>query len=116
MELKQVIVVRQDLKMGKGKIAAQCCHAAIEAFLKTQKKSPELAEAWLSQGMPKVVVKANSEKEIVEIFESAKRIIPSALIRDAGRTQVEPGSITALGLGPWNESELDKITGKLKLL
>jgi len=115
MSLKQVIVARQDLKMGKGKLAAQCCHASIEAFLKTQKKDPEIAEEWLGQGMPKIVLKAVSEKELLEVFEKAKRTIPSALIRDAGRTQVEPGSITAVGLGPWSEQELDKITGKLKL-
>lgn len=116
MGLKQVIIVRQDLKMGKGKACSQAAHASIEAFLKTQSKSRETVEEWHSQGMPKIVVKANSEKEIIEIFEKAKRTIPAALIRDAGRTQIEPGSITALGLGPWKEEELDKITGKLKLL
>lgn len=102
--------------MGKGKACAQACHASIEAFLKVRQKEPETAEEWLAQGMPKIVLKAQSEKEILEVFEKAKRTIPSSLIRDAGRTQVEAGSITAVGIGPWSQGEIDKITGSLKLL
>ncbi|MFH0714150.1 MAG: peptidyl-tRNA hydrolase Pth2 [Candidatus Diapherotrites archaeon] len=116
MALKQVLVIRADLKMGRGKIASQCSHAAIESFLQAQKKDKFAADNWLRQGMPKIVLKVSSEKELLELYNAAKRQFPSALIRDAGKTQVEPGSITALGIGPWNENELNSLTGKLKLL
>lgn len=116
MEAKQVIVLRTDLGMGKGKIASQAAHASIEAFLKTQKKDSFLAENWLRQGMPKIVLKVKSEKELLELFEQAKKRFSCALIRDAGRTQVEEGSITALGIGPVSGNEVDKLTGKMKLL
>jgi len=116
MTLKQVIVVRTDLKMGKGKIAAQCAHASIEAFLKTKQKDDFAAEQWLKQGMPKIVVRADSEKEILDLFEKAKKTMPCALIKDAGRTQIQAGSITALAIGPWPEQEIDNLTKSLKLL
>ncbi len=116
MGLKQAIVLRTDLGMRKGKMCAQASHASLEAFLKTQKKDSFIADHWLREGMPKIVLKIGGEKEIIELFESAKKSVPSALIKDAGKTQVEPGSITALGLGPAPESELDRHTKQLKLL
>ncbi len=116
MELKQVIVLRSDLDMKKGKLCAQSSHASLEAFLQTQKKDKMLVDNWMRQGMPKIVLKVGSEKELLELYTIAKRQFPCALIRDAGKTQVEPGSATALAIGPWQESQLDALTGKLKLL
>lgn len=117
MSLKQVIVVRSDLKMGKGKIASQCCHASLESFLKTQKKESFLASQWLKEGMPKIILKANSLKALTEIIKQVENAsLNFAVIKDAGKTQVSKGSITALGIGPAGEKEIDKITGKLKLL
>ena len=117
MPVKQVIVVRSDLKMEKGKLCSQACHASIEAFLKTQKKESFLASQWLKDGMPKIIVKANSLKELLDLNKQAQNSgISSAVIKDAGKTQVKAGSVTALGLGPASDRELDKITGKLKLL
>ena len=116
MELKQVIIMRTDLKMNKGKLAAQAAHASLEAYLKTLHEEPGYTEEWLSHGAQKVVLKVNSEKELLELFESLRHKFPCSLIRDAGRTQIAPGSITALGIGPDDEKELDKFTGKLKLL
>ena len=113
---KQVIVARTDLKMGKGKIAAQCCHASIEAFRKTVKKNPDEAQAWLDEGQAKIVLKIESEKELIELFMQVKNLIPASLITDAGHTQIEPGTKTCLGIGPAKETEIDKFTGKLKLL
>ncbi|MBI4043921.1 MAG: peptidyl-tRNA hydrolase [Candidatus Diapherotrites archaeon] len=113
---KQVIILRADLKMGKGKTAAQCAHAAVQAFLNTQAKKPEWTSAWLNQGMPKIVVKVSSEKELLELFEKAKKKIPCALIKDAGHTQIEPGTLTCLGMGPAPENELDTFTRHLKLV
>lgn len=116
MTLKQVIIIRTDLGMGCGKKCAQAAHASLEAFLKTKQKDDFAAEQWLKQGMPKIVVRADSEKEILELFEKAKRTMPCALIKDAGRTQIQAGSITALAIGPWPEQEIDKLTKPLKLL
>ncbi len=102
--------------MGKGKLAAQCGHAVIEAFLKTQIKSPNDCKAWLSEGQMKVVVKIDSEKALLELFENLKNQFPCALIKDAGRTQIEPGTITCMGIGPVEESKIDKYTSNLKLM
>lgn len=114
--IKQVIVMRTDLNMGKGKIAAQASHASLEAYKKTKSKNPEIVNRWEQQGMEKVVLKVNSEKELLEIFENVKKEIPCALITDAGKTQLESGTKTCLGIGPWDEKIIDKFTGKLKLL
>ena len=116
MELKQVIVVRSDLGMGKGKIAAQNSQASLEAYEKARAKNPAWVEEWKNSGQTKVVVKVPSERELLELFEKVRKILPAALIRDAGRTQVEQGSATCLGIGPAPESEINKFTKELKLL
>ncbi len=116
MEMKQAIIVRKDLKMSAGKISAQVAHAAIEAYDKALAKDSAAVGEWKMQGMPKIVLKAASEKELLEIFEAAKKRVPAALIKDAGKTQIEPGSITCIALGPAQESEIDRHTKHLKLL
>jgi PTH2 family peptidyl-tRNA hydrolase len=114
---KQTIVVRADLQMGKGKLAAQSSHASLSAYKKVSKTNPEIARAWEDEGQKKVVLKVNSESELLEFFNKAKaKGIPCELIRDAGHTQLEPGTLTCLSAGPWKESELDAVFGKLKLL
>ena len=117
MGVKQVIAIRKDLKLGKGKLAAHVAHASLAAYRKASKKDPDVVEEWMSGGEKKVVVSVNSESEILELFEIVKRrSIPCELIRDAGLTQISPGTITALGIGPWEEEEIDRLTGHLKLL
>ena len=111
-----MIAVRTDLKMGKGKIAAQCCHASLEAYEKALKHSPRWVEEWKETGQAKVVVKILGKKGLLELFERAKRELPAALIKDAGRTQIEAGEPTCVGIGPAPESEIDKFTKELKLL
>ncbi|MEM0480598.1 MAG: peptidyl-tRNA hydrolase Pth2 [Candidatus Aenigmatarchaeota archaeon] len=113
-EIKQVIVIRTDLKMGKGKLVAQACHASLEAY-KLAKK--EIIEEWEKQGSKKVVLKVSSLEELLKIYENAKKEnLPVALIRDAGKTQLEEGTITCLAIGPEYSEKIDKITGNLKLL
>jgi PTH2 family peptidyl-tRNA hydrolase len=113
-ELKQVILVRKDLKLPKGKLAAQVAHAAVEAAGKTDRK---LYELWKSMGAKKVVLEAADEKEL-HLYEQQARDsgLKTALIADAGRTVLEPGTITCLGIGPDSESKIDRITGRLKVL
>ncbi len=112
--MKQAIVLNAALKMGKGKSAAQSAHASLEASLLVPK---EILEEWREDGMEKVVLKVSSDKELLELHEKAKRRkLTCVLIRDAGRTQIPAGSITALAIGPAEEKEIDEITGHLKLL
>ncbi len=115
--IKQVIVVRKDVKMGKGKLAVQVAHASVYSFYLTLQEKPELAKEWIETGQKKVAVKVDSLREAIEIYEEAvRRGIISVKIFDAGLTQLKPGTLTAIGLGPDYEDKLDEITGKLKLL
>ncbi len=115
--LKQAIVVRVDLKMGKGKLATQVAHASVQSFYETYKLKPNLALKWINSGQKKVVLKVDSINEILSIYKKAidQGLIVS-LIRDAGLTQLEPGTITAVGIGPDYENKIDEVTGHLKLL
>ena len=114
---KMVIVVRQDLKMGKGKIAAQCSHAAVGAYKQLYRKNEQLLRFWEYNGQPKVVVKCHDEMELLALQQQAKSLgVTATIIQDAGRTQVASGSKTVLGVGPAAETLVDRITGHLKLL
>jgi peptidyl-tRNA hydrolase, PTH2 family len=115
--MKQAMVVRTDLGMGKGKIAAQVAHASLSAAEAAQQKKGGWYRAWKEEGQAKVVLKVGSESDLDDIFRKAKRAgLPASLIEDRGLTQVEPGTATCVGIGPAPESEVDEITGKLKLL
>ena len=112
--MKQAILIRTNLKMGKGKIASQCAHASVGAYLKAKKYNKD---RWIKEGMKKVVLKVSNEKELKDLQKIAKKEkLACDLIRDAGLTQIEPGTTTALGIGPAEDNEIDKITRKLKLL
>ena len=114
---KQTIVVRADLQMGKGKLAAQSSHASLGAYKKVARAHPEVARAWENEGQMKIVLKVGSEEELLECYNKGKAAgIPCELIRDAGHTQIEPGTLTCFAAGPWDENALDAIYGKLKLL
>lgn len=117
MSYTQVLVVRKDLGMKPGKIAAQAAHASIAAFLKSQeRKWGNEFEEWLDEGMQKIVCKVDTEKELLQLFEQVKNKFPTALITDAGHTQIAPNTKTCIGIGPASENELKKYTGHLKLL
>nr|XP_018903663.1 PREDICTED: peptidyl-tRNA hydrolase 2, mitochondrial-like [Bemisia tabaci] len=112
---KMALVVRKDLKMGKGKVAAQCSHAAVGAF-KEILKDPDALNLWEARGQAKIVVETNSEESLLELAQQCKeRKIIHCLIQDAGRTQVAPGSKTVLAVGPGPSEVIDSITGHLKL-
>ncbi len=114
MEYKQAIVVRTDLKMSKGKTAAQVAHASIETTLKTDRRT---VDKWRAEGAKKVVLKVKTNKELIALKAKAERIgIKTTLISDAGLTEIPAGSVTSLGIGPANARNLDKITGNLKSL
>jgi PTH2 family peptidyl-tRNA hydrolase len=114
---KQIIVIRSDLKMSKGKIAAQTGHAAVSAAEEARKHDQKWWKAWLEEGQCKIAVKVESEKKLLKLKKEAEELgLPHALISDRGLTQLPPGTITCLGIGPAPSSELDKITGMLALL
>ncbi|MGB9719562.1 MAG: peptidyl-tRNA hydrolase Pth2 [Candidatus Anstonellales archaeon] len=115
--VKQAIVVRMDIKMGKGKMCAQVAHASLSAYKEALRKNKKIAEEWEREGMKKIVLKAKNLNELLEYYEKCKEMgVPVSLIKDAGHTQVEPGTITCFGAGPWKEEEIDALLGHLKLL
>jgi PTH2 family peptidyl-tRNA hydrolase len=120
-EYKQVIVIREDLKMSKGKTAVQAAHAAVEAVLTIiDSKRPDWImwlKRWRQEGQKKIVVKVKDEKELIAIYDEALKLgLPSSLIADAGLTELPPGTRTAVGIGPAPSKLIDRITGHLKLL
>ena len=103
--------------MGKGKIAAQVAHASLSAAEETMDRRSDWFREWKEGGQAKIVLKVQTEEALRELYKKAKSAkLPAALIEDKGLTQLEPGTVTCLGIGPGPEDELDRITGKLKLL
>ncbi|XP_076236819.1 peptidyl-tRNA hydrolase 2, mitochondrial isoform X2 [Calliopsis andreniformis] len=112
---KLILVIRTDLKMGKGKIAAQCAHAAVAAY-KAARKHPKILQAWEECGQAKITVRVDSEDVLQEIAKQAKAVgLLSNIIQDAGHTQIAPGSRTVCAVGPGPAPLIDKVTGHLKL-
>lgn len=134
MNTKQVIVMRKDLNMRKGKMIAQGAHASLKAVLSLfntrvtdrDTKIYELefgleecvANDWLEGAFTKVCVSVDSEKELIDIYEKAKDYaIPVALIQDAGITEFNGvPTYTCIAVGPWISEEIDEVTAHLKLL
>jgi peptidyl-tRNA hydrolase, PTH2 family len=116
-DYKQVIVVRNDLKMGKGKLAVQVAHAAVSSAENTRKTRREWFDIWFERSQAKICVKVDSEKELRVLKGRLDEMgIPNSLIQDAGLTQLEPGTTTCLGIGPLPTETADRYTGDLKLL
>ena len=114
MTYKQVIVIRGDIKMSRGKTAAQVSHAAVDSAHSVERK---IISAWRETGQKKVVLKAKSEQELLALKEKCEKLkIQCSLIKDAGLTELHPGTITALGIGPDEEDKINKVTGSLPLL
>jgi PTH2 family peptidyl-tRNA hydrolase len=114
---KQVIVLRSDLKISKGKLMAQSGHAAVSAAEESRKRHRDWWKEWIREGQCKIAVKVKNEEELLELEKQAdKRALPYALIVDRGLTEIPPGTKTCLGIGPAPAEEIDKITGMLPLL
>jgi len=114
---KQVIAMRTDLGMSRGKIAAQAGHAAVSAAEEARKRCLRWWKAWLEEGQCKIAVKVEDEQEILELERQTRELgLPCALIYDRGLTELPPNTLTCLAIGPAPSEKVDKITGKLALL
>jgi PTH2 family peptidyl-tRNA hydrolase len=114
IEYKQVILLRNDLKLPKGKACSQVAHASVEAVLRSNK---DIVKNWRSEGMKKVVLEIANLQELYRYKQQAEDLgLTTAVITDAGHTVVAPGTTTCLGIGPDDEEKIDKITGSLKIL
>jgi len=116
-EYKQVILVRIDLKMGIGKKCVQSCHASVSSSDLVRVQNKTIWKNWKNSGQKKVVLKIQNIDQLKELLiklESSK--IPYFVVKDAGLTQLPPGTTTAVGIGPVLSTKIDKITGDLKLL
>jgi len=111
---KQVILVRQDLKMPKGKMSTQVAHASVDAVTKSDK---ETIEDWLKEGSKKIVLKVENKRELIKYKKLAdKEGFVTSLIKDAGKTVFKIPTVTCLAIGPDKEDKIDKITSELGLV
>ncbi|MUV91087.1 peptidyl-tRNA hydrolase [Halapricum sp. CBA1109] len=111
--MKQAIVARADLGMGEGKLAAQVAHASLMAY---EEAAGGAKREWKGSGQKKVVLQANGESELFALAEKADTEgIPHAIVRDAGHTELEPGTASALAVGPAADDRIDAVTGDLSL-
>jgi PTH2 family peptidyl-tRNA hydrolase len=114
MEFKQCIVIRDDLKLSSGKLAVQVAHAAVSALEKADKST---SAHWRAEGQKKVVLKVANVQALFKLRAEAEMAgLPCAIVADAGLTEIPTGTITALGIGPAPNKQIDKVTGKLSLL
>lgn len=121
-EVRMTLVVRQDLKMSKGKAAAQCSHATLALYKKitnpdSDAYNPDLVKRWeYGNGQAKITLQVPNEEEMDILFAQAISLgVNAYVVHDAGRTQIAAGSATVLGLGPAPKAVLDEITSSLKL-
>ncbi|KAH8752378.1 peptidyl-tRNA hydrolase PTH2-domain-containing protein [Hyaloscypha finlandica] len=116
-ECKLVLVVRTDLGMTKGKIAAQCGHATLACYKNLLRAKSPILKRWERTGQAKVALQVKSEEDLETLQATAISLgLVAEVIADAGRTQIASGSHTVLGIGPAPKSVIDKVTGHLKLL
>ena len=110
-------MVRKDLGLSAGKLAVQVAHASVSCAYWSLRNDKRVFDAWFKEGQKKVVVKVDGLKDLYHYKELAAREgLTVSLIADAGLTEVEPGTVTCLGIGPGRNESVDKVTGGLKLL
>lgn len=125
-EHKMVLCVRTDLKMQRGKVAAQCGHAVLGAYREARRRGRsgkedqevcrEALRQWSRQGQAKIALAIPDEAKMMDLEAKARaRKLPTYIVADAGRTQIAAGSLTVLAIGPGPKSKLDDVTGHLKL-
>ncbi|MGI0067758.1 MAG: aminoacyl-tRNA hydrolase [Thermoplasmata archaeon] len=114
---KMVLVVRGELRLTTGKVAAQVAHGAVILARRTEREDPARFREWWRTGQRKVVLEAATLPEMEQLELRARaRKVPAAWVEDAGLTEVAPGTRTCLALGPAQDTEIDPVTGQLPLL
>lgn len=115
-EYKVVLVIRADLKMSPGKVAAQCVHAALGVYRNASNVIPRIVSDWENSGEKTVSLTCNTEQEFDLLYSQAVNAnIPCYYVCDAGRTEIQAGSKTVLAIGPDTNSKINSITGHLRL-
>ena len=117
--VKLVCLVRQDLRMTAGKVAAQVAHGVLGAYraIEQEPKHAHALRAWLDGGEPTIILGVADEAQLLEMLAAARESgLLTHCVQDAGRTQVEPGSRTVGCVGPGVVDAIDAITGNLALL
>lgn len=116
-EIKMVLCVNDELKMGKGKVAAQCAHASMGVVQRLMRKAPGLLAQYEQWGQAKIALRVPTTAELLDLAAAAAGLgLPVYVVQDAGRTQIPAGSRTVAAIGPGPKSVIDKVTGHLKLL
>ncbi len=116
-ELTMVLVTRQDLELSRGKLAAQCAHAAAECVLASKRKSPRALDRYIKHGARKIVCKVPDLVSLKQVHGRAKKSgLVCRMVTDAGHTEIPPGTVTVVGVGPGPREAIDKITGDLSLV
>ncbi|CDF41279.1 Peptidyl-tRNA hydrolase 2, mitochondrial [Chondrus crispus] len=114
---KLVLCVRTDLKMSKGKIAAQVGHATIGAYKRAETRNPTALRIWEHNAQPKIALQVSSRHQAEALDREARRRgLVTYMVHDAGRTQIAAGSLTVLAVGPGPDSLVNQVTGSLRLL
>ncbi len=117
MQHKLVVAVRADLDLSRGKLAVQVAHAAVMAALDAKAKHRKAFSDWYDEGQKKVVVRAADLQELQALRAKARSLgLTTALVEDAGLTELPPGTVTCLGVGPGPNAVVDQVTGHLKLV
>jgi len=112
--MKQAILIRQDLKMPKGKLAAQSSHASVDAVLNSDRN---IVEKWKSEGGKKLILKVSDINELKKYYNKAKKEkLVAVIIKDAGKTFFSKSTVTCIAIGPDKDDKIDRVTGELSLL
>ena len=116
-EITMVIVTRKDLQLSKGKLAAQVGHAVMECALKADRVIPKTLDRYRKEGARKIVVSVKDADEMKRLYGAISSVgIVCHLVKDAGHTEIPPGTITVMGIGPAPRDSIDAFTGDLQLV
>lgn len=117
LQYKMAVIIRGDVEMSLGKTISQACHACLESSEISKKKDLQGWKMWRNEGGGKIVLEARNFDEFKNLEARAIKLgLPHARIQDRGLTEVNPGTITALGIGPAAAKLVDKVIGSLPLL
>lgn len=112
-DYKQAILLREDLGMSKGKMIAQACHASLKAY---RKSDADIRSEWENSGEKKIALQVTEAELKDKRIQAESSGLISASVKDAGMTELEPGTVTALAIGPDVASDVDSVTGDLQLV